>query len=87
VLPKPWPSEHALRKVEELCAIHKANVGVALLFQKRKRAALQDKGAGPPYALDTRRSFVLPLLAPDRTIDLEETSSVTMVLCALRPRQ
>ena len=34
MLPKPWPPDHALRKVEALCAIHKANVTVALLFQK-----------------------------------------------------
>ena len=33
MLPKPWPPDHALRKVEELCAIHKANVTIALLFQ------------------------------------------------------
>jgi hypothetical protein len=44
VLPKPWPLDHALRKVEERCAIHNANVTVALLLQtpvemKRKRAA------------------------------------------------
>ena len=87
MLPKPWPSEHALRKVEELCAIHKANVGVALLFQKRKRAALQDKGAGPPYALDTRRSCVLPLLASGGTSEAEGVSPVTMTLRALRSRQ
>jgi len=42
VLPKPWPLGHALRKVEELCAIRKSNVTVALLFQtpielKRKK--------------------------------------------------
>ena len=28
-----WTSDHALRKVEELCATHKANVTVGLLFQ------------------------------------------------------
>ena len=34
VLPKPWPPDHALRKVGALlCAIHKSNVTVALLFQ------------------------------------------------------
>ena len=33
MLPKPWPLHHALRKVEELCAIHEANVTIALLFQ------------------------------------------------------
>ena len=30
VLPKPWPPDHASRKVEALCAIHKANVTIAL---------------------------------------------------------
>jgi hypothetical protein len=30
VLPKPWPPDHASRKVEGLCAIHKANVTIAL---------------------------------------------------------
>jgi hypothetical protein len=38
------------KRVEELCAIHKANVTMRFLFQtlielKRKRAALMDKGA------------------------------------------
>ena len=30
VLPKPWPPDHALRKVEELCAILRLNVTIAL---------------------------------------------------------
>ena len=43
MLPKPRPPDHALRKVEERCAIHKANVTIALLFRdanriKKKRA-------------------------------------------------
>ena len=33
MLPKPWPPDHALRKVEELCAIHNANGMIAFLFQ------------------------------------------------------
>jgi len=33
VLPKPWPPDHALRKVEELCVIRKANAMIAFLFQ------------------------------------------------------
>ena len=28
-----WTSDHALRKIEELCATHKANVTAGLLFQ------------------------------------------------------
>jgi len=40
-----------------------------------------------PYALDTRRSFVLPLLASGGMSDAEGVSPVTMTLRALRSRQ
>ena len=33
MLPKPWPPDHASRKVEALCAIQKANVTIAVLLQ------------------------------------------------------
>ena len=52
MLPKPWPLGHALRKVEELCAIRKSNVTVALLFQtpielKRKKGRPMDVRGRP----------------------------------------
>ena len=55
-MPKPWPPDHALRKVEELCAIHKANVTVALLFQpatlfvRNQQIALEVKWHGGTHA-------------------------------------
>ena len=45
VLPKPWPPDHALRKVEELCAIHKANVTIALSVSDANRI---EKKTGRP---------------------------------------
>ena len=45
MLPKPWPLDHALREGRVLCAIRKANVTVALLFQ-----TLNELKKGPPNA-------------------------------------
>jgi len=50
VLPKPWPLDHALRKVEELCAIHNANGMIALLFQPDHANRIEKK-KGPPFCM------------------------------------
>ena len=52
MLPKPWPPDHAFRKVEELCAIHNANGMIALLFLtpielKRKKGRPMDVRGRP----------------------------------------
>ena len=45
VLPKPWPPDHASRKVEALCAIHKANVTTRFLFQTATLIELKETGS------------------------------------------
>src|SRR6476620_4235162 len=50
VSPKPWPPDCALRKVEELCAIHNANGMIALLFQPDHANRIEKK-KGPPFCM------------------------------------
>ena len=51
MLPKPWPLDHALRKVEELCAIHEANVTIALSVSDSNRI---EKKTGRPSSTRVR---------------------------------
>jgi len=62
VLPKPWPPDHALRKVDALCAIHKANVTLALLFQPTTLIEL--KRSGLSVVVVAHASASMPSCAP-----------------------